>query len=211
MSKVEIYHNVAPNGAGFFGLNTVLILEQKLEATGDDRHPLVKVYEYPTEIEAHETEADDLNLCEAAFAMFNNGSGHEDARYFSRKLRSLSVGDVVVIDDRAYSCETAGFKRRGAAELLIMPDFDPVGQFGEYAVSVPWVDIDLDGALARTNAFRVLIKNAPEAFQQPPGRRSQRLTAEFLPALRDWYEGGQQVELAGFTRAWLAEHDSSDA
>jgi len=212
MSKVEIFHNIAPNGAGFFGFNSVLIEGggKRDAATDDERHPLVKVYEYQTEGPERPSYADDLRICEGAFAMFNNGSGQEDGRYFGRRLRSLSTGDVVVVDGQAYSCESAGWKERDRAELAIVDDYpfpDAAPRDGAHRIiTVPWVEVPFDNRGRRqTFAFRTLMAAVPEAFDQPPGN-ALPISAAFVPALRLWYDGGQQVELVELARQWWAEH-----
>ncbi|MGY1898358.1 hypothetical protein [Nocardia gipuzkoensis] len=70
-------------------------------------------YEYtiPTE-EA----ADDEALLDRAFAAFNGYPDrpedhlHADA-WTDKRFRSLSVGDVVIIDDRYYACQSRGWVR----------------------------------------------------------------------------------------------------
>lgn len=47
---------------------------------------------------------DDLTHCDQAFERFNVGEDAIARLYRSHGHRSLSVGDVVVIDDRAYTC-----------------------------------------------------------------------------------------------------------
>jgi hypothetical protein len=136
--KVSVYHNISRDS--FFGLNTVFRKEgsdtKRPAETEEERHPLVKVFEHVTYLDY------DLNVCERAFAAFNNGSGREDPRYFARRLRSLSVGDVVVIDCKLgrvpFSCEPVGFKPRTSDEMRIKADYDPVAVFGEAIVTVPW-------------------------------------------------------------------------
>jgi hypothetical protein len=136
--KVSVYHNISRDA--FFGFNTVFRTDgddaRKEAATEEERHELVKVFEYVTYLDY------DLNVCERAFAAFNRGSGQEDPRYFARRLRSLSVGDVVVIDCKLgrvpFSCESFGFKPRTSDELRIKIDYDPVAVFGEAIITVPW-------------------------------------------------------------------------
>lgn len=134
--KAEVYHNISRDA--YFGLNTVFRPNvdpknaKREAATDEERHPLVKVFEYVTYLDF------DLNVCERAFAAFNNGSNREDQRYFGRRLRSLSVGDVITIDGEPYSCENAGFKERDRSELRIVTDFDPQSMYGNQAITVPW-------------------------------------------------------------------------
>lgn len=62
----------------------------------------------------------DLAICNAAFEDFNVGdpSANETVyRYRSAGNRSLSVGDVVMVDGRAYGCGRFGWD--------LLPDFSP--------------------------------------------------------------------------------------
>lgn len=143
---IEILHNTSWDA--FFGLNVMLKADPtaehgyaKREASGQARHQLVKVFEYTLEPMGSLT---DRAICEEAFEMFNVGTGGLAQDYRGRKLRSLSVGDVVLIDGRAYSCESLGFRPRTEAELNVITDFDPVKQYGTASVygtgsvTVPW-------------------------------------------------------------------------
>lgn len=70
-------------------------------------------FEYP-----HDDHVEDLILCEEAFRWFNIGDKLPVVRrYRQAGNRSLSVGDVVVIDDRAYAVAPFGWDR--------LEDFDP--------------------------------------------------------------------------------------
>jgi hypothetical protein len=63
----------------------------------------------------------DAQICEEAFKMFNVGDPVRNItvrRYRNARNRSLSVGDVVVIDGRAYACARFGWDR--------IDNFDPV-------------------------------------------------------------------------------------
>lgn len=72
---------------------------------------LVLAYDYT--LPAEDAAADDV-LLERAFAAFN---GHPDraedhvhaAVWTGKRLRSLSVGDVVAIDDCYYACQSRGW------------------------------------------------------------------------------------------------------
>lgn len=57
--------------------------------------------------------ADEKDACEVAFEMLNR-----DDRPTAKTSYSLSVGDVVVVNDRAYMCDVIGFTPT---------DFTPVG------------------------------------------------------------------------------------
>ncbi|WP_327118872.1 hypothetical protein OHB12_11700 [Nocardia sp. NBC_01730] len=75
--------------------------------------PLVLAYEYT--IPAGRAPADAVIL-ERVFAAFNEhpehpaDQAHADA-WADKWLRSLSVGDVVAIDDRYYACHSVGWTR----------------------------------------------------------------------------------------------------
>lgn len=141
--KIRIYHNISRDAS--FGLNTVI--GPTGERGAGERHPLVWVFEY--EITAIDTsrieepidlgqlpgdvlwydgtdpqsaliDADQVAL-NHAFEEFNIGEGHLAQAYRARRLRSLSVGDVVMIDGRIYSCESAGWSSRAATELRVLP------------------------------------------------------------------------------------------
>lgn len=106
MPRVEIFHNVS--GDAGFGLNTVFDTTpgrpaKRLAETPGERHMLVKVFEYDVPAE------DAWVVLQWAFDTFNIGSGELAARYRARRLRSLSVGDVVRIDGNPYSCESVGW------------------------------------------------------------------------------------------------------
>ncbi|MFI2478693.1 hypothetical protein [Nocardia xishanensis] len=60
------------------------------------------------------TAGTDSLLLERIFAAFNSEPVHPDderhsATWTAQRLRSLSVGDVVAIDDRHYACESVGW------------------------------------------------------------------------------------------------------
>jgi hypothetical protein len=133
--RIEIFHNISRDAS--FGLNTVFrtgdvapegmrslplsggrVGWKDFAETPDEMHPLVKVFEY--EREWIGDRADVCAILHDAFERFNNGSGHEDAAYFASKLRSLSVGDVVFIDDAGYSCESSGWDVVSRFDLRIL-------------------------------------------------------------------------------------------
>jgi hypothetical protein len=111
MTTVTIYHNIATDEVG----RCIAMLDGY-----EPGHPLVPVHQYKEAI--HRT---DDRILEAAFYTFNEGTGEHAERYRNRLNRSLSVGDVVRIDDgtgephstpyadwkRYYSCESTGWKR----------------------------------------------------------------------------------------------------
>ena len=64
-------------------------------------------------VEYAETDDSDSAICNRAFERFNIGEPERDdvvARYRAgNTVRSLSIGDVVVIGDRAYTCAPIGW------------------------------------------------------------------------------------------------------
>lgn len=101
---VTIFHNIQTDEdgrpTGFFG-----------HSEGD---LLRRVYTYTPG-----TTSPDDQLLEEAFEMFNRdpedfpiGAKRDlSLSYRLRELRSLSTGDVVQIDDRAYACKSVGWVR----------------------------------------------------------------------------------------------------
>ncbi|WP_157110408.1 hypothetical protein [Nocardia anaemiae] len=78
--------------------------------------PLVLAYEYTVPTAGPSADA---VILERAFAAFNGHPEHPDDHahadaWAAKPLRSLSVGDVVAIDDRHYACESAGWTRIAA-------------------------------------------------------------------------------------------------
>lgn len=60
---------------------------------------------------------DPAHYLEAFYAATNGGSGREDRAYFDRGNRSLSVGDVLVLDGVAFEVANCGFER-----TIVYPD-----------------------------------------------------------------------------------------
>lgn len=56
-------------------------------------------------------ESSELELLEKIYILMNR-----DDRPYVQKMRSLSVSDVVVLDGRAYYCDSMGFKRINAVD-----------------------------------------------------------------------------------------------
>lgn len=53
----------------------------------------------------------DLDICELIFRMFNRVDDSPLERYLEQyQVRSMMVGDFVVIEDKKYVCEDIGFK-----------------------------------------------------------------------------------------------------
>ena len=77
-------------------------------------HTMHLAFEYVTPERAGwpESEAEqDRAVCNEAFEWFNVGENEIARRYRSKHNRSLSVGDVLVIDGRAYGCASVGWTR----------------------------------------------------------------------------------------------------
>jgi hypothetical protein len=100
MLTVSIWHNVTrhPDGrhSGFAGFTP-----------GDQ---MVKVFTYDTPA----TGRSPASIAEDSFAAFNNAPCSDDAaalarQYRQRRLRSLSVGDMVVVGETALTVASAGF------------------------------------------------------------------------------------------------------
>lgn len=73
-------------------------------------------HELELAFEATFAAAPDLTICEEVFRLLNVGDDPEfglpDLRalaYRARGYRSLSVGDLVTVEDRAYACARVGF------------------------------------------------------------------------------------------------------
>ena len=50
------------------------------------------------------------NILEVVFGMFNHGSNSESELFLKSNYRSLSVNDIVGINDKYYLCESFGWK-----------------------------------------------------------------------------------------------------
>lgn len=100
-----------------------------------DGSPLVPVFKG-----THRTaQADPQAIAEELFAAFNDG-GHlpcaEElaAAYYARRLRSLSVGDVVLVGEAAMAADRFGFRPVAAAAANVLTSWH------EDAVTVIWKD-----------------------------------------------------------------------
>lgn len=58
---------------------------------------------------SYERAGSDLSICEDAFYECNVGTGALAMEYRANGNRSLSVGDVVTVNDRAYFCAPTGW------------------------------------------------------------------------------------------------------
>ncbi|WP_309117053.1 hypothetical protein [Saccharothrix sp.] len=97
---------------------TVLVLhnaDDQALITGYRRQPVIPVLRFQ---EPPAARTNDIDLAEHAFALCNIGDdpehGAPDPRatdYRRRGNRSLSIGDVVIVDGRAYACQPRGWLR----------------------------------------------------------------------------------------------------
>jgi hypothetical protein len=115
VANVTIYHNISRDA--FFGFNYG-------NEDGNSPHYLAKVFTFDS---ARLGTADD-GILAAAFEAFNVGTDTLAEEYRARRLRSLSVGDVVDIDGRSYSCERLGWKPRAGSDLVVLSARDAEGQ-----------------------------------------------------------------------------------
>lgn len=131
--QVTIYHNIDPDAS--MGLNQVLDARAeryRRDALEHERHALVKVFEY--DVAAYDTGDTDHTraLLNAAFDIFNVGDDPEfnggmtaesrelARRYRARRLRSLSVGDVVQIGKMGYAVASLGWEPFDLTELHVI-------------------------------------------------------------------------------------------
>ena len=54
---------------------------------------------------------EDLDILEEVFAQYNHGSGQECQHFLNNKMRSLSVGDFVNVNDQWWECASVGWKK----------------------------------------------------------------------------------------------------
>lgn len=165
---VTVYHNLSPDAS--FGLNAVFRKGQPGEApaeartlplhdgqvswkervvAGAERHPLVRVFVYETAIES--TPEAVQALLNDLWEQFNGSSGRENETYFGRRLRSLSVGDVLVINDETgWAVESSGFRKVafGEADVVSASEAGTIirrrfglGSWERLSVTVPLPDV----------------------------------------------------------------------
>jgi len=117
VARIEIFHNIARDAS--FGLNTGFTGEGKrCAAAPEEMHELVLVFTY--EADWTDDRASVGPLLDQAFMSFNVGSDELAALYRARRLRSLSVGDVVRIDGDAYACESVGWEPASKDDVRIL-------------------------------------------------------------------------------------------
>ena len=94
---VQVWLNEAEDGTNFLGYKP--------------HHPMRLAAEYYTDAELVQAGSANPAL-EQAFIQLNIDSPTEDwaKEYRANRYRSLSVGDVVVVGELAYACESVGWK-----------------------------------------------------------------------------------------------------
>lgn len=146
--KIAVYHNL--NIDCGFGLNQTIGDGGRRPAEPHERHELVKVFEY--EDSAPREPAEVMALLERAFYEFNVGEDDLAAAYRARRLRSLSVGDVLILaseseGEGAWSCQMAGWAPVPTGELRVVAAAEAdkiLRERFQYApedalsISVPW-------------------------------------------------------------------------
>jgi hypothetical protein len=107
VANVTIYHNISRDA--FFGFNYG-------NEDGNSPHYLVKVFKF----DSSRLRGDSAGILAGCFHEFNVGETPLAAEYRARRLRSLSVGDIVDIDGRAYSCERVGWKPVNGSQMTVL-------------------------------------------------------------------------------------------
>lgn len=129
--QVEVFHNVSRDAS--FGWNTIFEnttsdprgYVKRPARTLAERHPMVKVFTY----ESHD-DLDDMAELSWAFEEFNVGEGDKAAAYRARRLRSLSVGDVICLvrdgQRRYYSCDSFGWGDVDPTQMKVLEGSEAV-------------------------------------------------------------------------------------
>jgi hypothetical protein len=104
--KVRVFHNVQRDEdgrrAGFDGYQA------------DHGVNLVFEYDWP--------ESDTDTALNRAFYLFNVGENDVATAYRARRLRSLSVGDVVAVGDAWFACDRAGWSPVNPPQVVNRPE-----------------------------------------------------------------------------------------
>ena len=74
------------------------------------------LYFFPYTITSKET--DPAKLLERIFKEWNHGSGKECKLFIDNRVNSLSVNDIVILNDKNYLCLEAGWEVISTAEVL---------------------------------------------------------------------------------------------
>ena len=72
---------------------------------------------FATSMEVENTDTDQ-DILERVFAEWNDGSGKECDDFIKQQLRSLSVNDVVIVNDVYYQCVNIGWNQISEQEFL---------------------------------------------------------------------------------------------
>ena len=75
------------------------------------------------------------NILEVVFGMFNHGSYSESELFLKSNYRSLSVNDIVGINDKYYLCESFGWKEVTAE---FVNDLEEEVENNPYMIHSPW-------------------------------------------------------------------------
>jgi hypothetical protein len=142
VTAVTIFHNVSRDAG--FGLNRVFLADPHPGVGAEVRsHELVRVFTYDIDPPVFDVDA----ALNQAFETFNIGTNELAAQYRARRLRSLSVGDVVQVRSDFYACDSVGWSKVSADDLNILDaeaaekvirdryEFEP-GE--ELSITVPW-------------------------------------------------------------------------
>lgn len=132
--RVTIYHNVSRDSS--LGLNQALVKTARSpgfrkEATSQS-HALVRVFEY---LRDDYTRPEDEN--EVAFHRFNVGTDELSQAYRARRLRSLSVGDVIGYGpdngepEAFFACASFGWDPVRASDLRVVQGDEAVALIRE--------------------------------------------------------------------------------
>lgn len=209
--KVTVFHNVSRDAS--FGLNMVFRTGQTSPKPGRtcyqspesglwgwkeraeteaERHELVRVFEY----EADPDDVKNDNVLNRAYDAFQKvGGGHqavEDPAYFGRKLRSLSVGDVLALDDgkttEYWSVESCGFASRREEELRVLTAAQGAAVVRERYQFKPGepltTTVPLFGTVVGPNALVVSPEDVGAFLEQVNAEARVPLTDEELEAKR---------------------------
>ncbi len=111
MAQVTVYHNVSRDAFSGFNYGN---------EDGNNPHYLVKVFAFDTARFTQYSEPSHNEILSECFEEFNVGETPLAAEYRTRQLRSLSIGDVIDIGGRAYSCERFEWTPRKGSDLVVL-------------------------------------------------------------------------------------------
>lgn len=64
------------------------------------------------------SDASPTDILEDVFAQFNHGSGHESKLFVDSRKRSMSRGDIVLLDGVYHRCESIGWTQMTTQEVI---------------------------------------------------------------------------------------------